>query len=478
MFGDSGNILLKTLPQGVVLYMGIYLNNDTKQAIEALNEVYFGQNDEITETFKAFQKFRKPYVSDKISKFMVPKINGDPNLFKFNRSVEKTFGFNPFALMVDLTPVPNAFTMSLALRTGGGPMAKKRNQDNLIVTSKGYRYKESAKYGTIIYISSQLLCDSKFTDREVFAILLHEIGHNFQHVINEPIANLEMITRACMFIDMLMEFTRNPVNGVKNVIIMGFMTNKDFWNLIISKGPNSLESNPLLAEFLGYMTLIMNTFGAVSSDVQHLLTMPAKLSAGFIKRIIQMLVEEIKYTFKYPLMYSMQITGYMGEKTADDFPVMYGFGPDSASALAKLNTVKAATPSGLIKSVPIIGHVYNLVALPMELISQLSDEHPRIHERILEELDYLERELAVCEDPKVKPLIQKDIDMLKKSVKNITNNVSVINPDFIKTFITNVGFTFKIHGIRDIFTMKFVNTHNTIRKTTNKLKESADIGLV
>lgn len=74
------------------------------------------------------------------------------------------------------------------------------NMQNLVVTSsKGYRFKPEAKVSTDIAITSKLLFDPNFTDGEILAILLHEIGHNFESVMNQNLCTFSQLYSFLIF---------------------------------------------------------------------------------------------------------------------------------------------------------------------------------------------------------------------------------------------------------------------------------------
>lgn len=147
-----------------------------------LNEVYFGKTDSIIMIQDQLSRFRAKYIGTN------NKPNNDPDLIKLNRLVEDSFGFGCFSLMVVYNPFPMATTIPVDYSFDA---TKKRN--NYIVDQSSYRFKKEFDYTCIITMSNTLIFNDLFTDDEVMACLLHELGMNFyscMHDFNGILSNL------------------------------------------------------------------------------------------------------------------------------------------------------------------------------------------------------------------------------------------------------------------------------------------------
>ena len=146
--------------------MGIY------NAPNLIQEVYFGKTNGINELQKQFSKFRGKFINSTF-KFST-KINIDPDLLKFNRMIENEFGFKTFSLYIINNIYYNAYTIPIGLTPG----------KSMTASETGFKFKGN-RYTTMVCMSTGILLDKKFTDEELFAILLHEIGHNFSQNIDK-----------------------------------------------------------------------------------------------------------------------------------------------------------------------------------------------------------------------------------------------------------------------------------------------------
>ena len=148
-----------------------------------VNEVYLGKVPEVEAIFEEFCKFRHEYSLIRTGKY-------NKNTAKLEKMIEDFWGFSAFSLMVDPSPVPNAYTYPVACSIDVNPA------DYIVTTSKGYRFNSTSKTACVSYITRGLLKNDNFTDEEVFAAFLHEIGHSFVHRSPLVIAQQEVYKNA------------------------------------------------------------------------------------------------------------------------------------------------------------------------------------------------------------------------------------------------------------------------------------------
>ncbi|MBR1988592.1 MAG: hypothetical protein IKA36_06130, partial [Clostridia bacterium] len=155
--------------------------------LQAYNEVYFGDST-IEPILDAFSKFRKTWVGKPFNL----KINYDPNLLKFNRLIENKFGFYRFSLTIDPTMDLNAYMMNVEFMSDTDLSSVGKNL--VVKDGHGFRYSKDSGISALACVFYGLLCDGRFSDREIIAVLLHEIGHTFTFAVLNR--NGEMLTRA------------------------------------------------------------------------------------------------------------------------------------------------------------------------------------------------------------------------------------------------------------------------------------------
>ena len=136
----------------------------------AVNELYFGRSPEILRAKNYLNLLRAKYDATPASAI---NANNDKNIQKFNRILENFFGFGCFAICVifDVEPwiasVPIGFNFS------------NKKDKNFIVNKNTYRFNKDAGYIGLVNISTGLIFNKDFTDDEIMAAIIREIGHSF-----------------------------------------------------------------------------------------------------------------------------------------------------------------------------------------------------------------------------------------------------------------------------------------------------------
>ena len=100
-----------------------------------LNEVYLGK-DAIKPFQDAFSKVRKKIKGKPVNS----STNMDPEILKFNRVAENTFGFKSYALYIQPSYLPNAY--AFPVDTFYTPEERKRILNSLTADASGFKYKK------------------------------------------------------------------------------------------------------------------------------------------------------------------------------------------------------------------------------------------------------------------------------------------------------------------------------------------------
>ena len=399
--------------------MGIY--NTKNLEIEALNEVYFGQTPGITKVFDAFCKFRDKYVTNR--KFFMFDIDADhdPDLADFIKEVEREFNIYSFSFLIENTDMPNMMT----LMPYGNPSSTKQVE----YKKSGYRFKDGTDACIIVIAPTGLLFNADITDREAFAIFLHEIGHNFQNVINESMCGLNMINKCLLVYNLVILLLIDQLSFIKNMALLGIANNKVLGQLSKILNKVTISDKKTIYSYYNFVAGIVKSVKFGTNQL-------ATLVLGPILRIMNA-VQKLIRNLSNPLN---AIQSYRGEQMADRFPVMYGFGPDSYTADAKLDGLQYSTNVGsVVQKVPIVSHFFNLVALPADILNSLVDCHPGTASRMISYVDQFENDLKDPRiDPKAKKLIKKDLDQIRKSEKEIFDkNKKINNPRVVQWWYNN-----------------------------------------
>ena len=143
-----------------------------------LQEVYFGKTPEILALENQLDKFRSKYLGN--YPLGTYTINDDSELLKFNRMLEKQFGFGCVSINIISNMMENMFTLPIDMRFDVFNTNKK-----LIANKSTFKFDKSADYTCIINIYTGIIFNPNYSSAEVMALILHEIGYNFYAAIND-----------------------------------------------------------------------------------------------------------------------------------------------------------------------------------------------------------------------------------------------------------------------------------------------------
>lgn len=432
---------------------------------QVLNEVYFGYTPGIARVFEAFQDFRRKYVTDR--KFFMYNIDADrdPLLKKFVQEVEREFGIYSFSFVIENTDEPNMMTMPVMFRSTDP-------KKTVIVTKSGYKFKPEAKMSVICIAKTGLLFNSSFTDREMFSVFLHEMGHNFSRYINGYVGTPYMVLD-CMRALFSVFDVINLANGRLSVPwnLISILTQNQVSSRMISKIYNktTLEEQNAVYSYFNYIRGVILTFKDAISTVPYLLLIPiASLIAGFQRLIMSLLSIDLPF----------HGTQYIDERTADNFPAYYGFGADAVTAEQKMGENHKLYTGALwvAFNTPILGHIFNLSMIPAELVLRMSDVHPGRPERILGVISALEED---SNDPRLSPKLRKELKQQLKEIRKQTDEYfaeesKIKNPGFAKNAIDSFIFYCLKGDLKYKFFDKTFHVNREINTKTYQLMDDGN----
>lgn len=391
-------------------YSGFDKNNEVllmnEMSEEAILEAYFGVSKELEDIITQLGVFRSKYTDRYKYGMYFDDVNIDPDLLKFNRMIEDFFGFGTFSLIVDPRAVINAFTFPIGTRIDTNTRADIRADKN------GYKYDKSAGYVCVTYIYTGLIFDDEFTDREIMSIILHEIGHNFSGTMNNLITFTEFISKILFLPRVIMGIIysiTNPVTGGR-ITATTFNSTSEWYVNFMKK---AREDNGLFS----LLVRISKGFSGIVSDINSNIS---AIRTPFILMIPGVAIQIVlKNIMKNPLELINLFSGYQNERIADNFPTMYGLGPETASVEKKMAEMDGGVDiKRAIMNTPILGHLYDLITLPILAVLQLMDPHPATPQRINNQLLILKKEIEKEKiDPKLKKEIQANIDDIERQMK-------------------------------------------------------------
>lgn len=410
-----------------------------------LNEVYF-QKNRIGELEECISNYRKDLWK---SPGLIKKFNTHPEILKFNRLCEDIFGFKGFMLIISpSTGMVNAMTMPVSYRIDN------KNPKNMIVsTNTGFRYKKEANYYTSVIVFSDLITRKDISDREVMAIILHEIGHNFQDAINNNSTNMLALKQILVFKDAVISALIGEVESLLSLVQSTNMYAKwdnNFSNKIIKKFPKIIDSLDMLKKAFSVILYI---------PVKVLNKVLAPLGLYFTT--LSIIVD--------PTKVGLIMMQYEDEKIADNFPTMYGYGGDVATALTKITYKNDYIEDMIINDIPVISPIIGMYDSIIGILMHSIDCHPVLVSRLDDQINYLNKELNNC-DPKV----AKEIKTQIKEIESVLDQTILKSRDIKdKDLLSKVyySFVYKLIGkgqVRDLFIGDDI--HSNIQNTFNNVK--------
>ena len=362
--------------------------------IVGLSEAYIGKTDTLLEMEDAIGKIRERA----LRKFT--DINKSPEVLAFNRLMEKQFGMDCYALYIDQSNVINAYTRVVGARFD---IALKDNISDWVEGDRqgGYRWKAGNELCIMACIYMGLLGNPNFTNEEILAILLHELGHNFADAIYDDIkiANQEYMAAAKVYLIIcaIMSFGLLLPSAIATYIQN---TNKHDRKYGKKKHRNIFRG---ISEGLHAMG---TNFGQFWSSVF------TRIKGGSAYERYKMFLDAQGYKKE-----ARKSLGRQNEVIADKFAGVYGYGPAQVSALFKMDKIESKAEK-FVKKIPLIGEVNNDSFNAAIIDLNDYDVHPANIQRANEEISLLKREVERTDvDPKLKKIMTKQIDQIQNLIK-------------------------------------------------------------
>lgn len=398
---------------------------DESNAMEVVNEVYFGKTKDVLAIEQAIHDLRKPYVQKGINQNFnintyTPKLNRDPNKGKLRDAICNAFGFTDCLINISSTTMPNFGTESSSYCID---LSSKKMKQALRSTSSGFRYDKSAKIVFAVIMPTGILVDPDFTDAEITAALLHEIGHNFSPAISRGVYATSMFP-AITWISLLVseistdivlgtnnEFT--TVDAISDTIVaaihqtnVGHKIRSDIDYMIGKISADINKQCPAITNIIGGIVTIKNAIiAAIQAAVYAVMSVIPVSYLSLPRNVLLKMIGNIS-----------KPTGYEDEKFADAFAASYGYGAELNIFLDKLNDYMYSV-GALDQYAPVFSAIKEVYTLPFTIVLSSLDEHPINAARASSTIKQLKRELA--EDKSLKPATRKKIEQDIKNIESI-----------------------------------------------------------
>ena len=346
--------------------------------MDILQEVYFGK-EAVAPMQKQFSVIRNKIGNKPFSQM----VNVDPEIIKFNRIVEKIFGFHSFSLNIQPDHTTNAY--AIPVDTFFTDSQKEKIRSSLIANPTGFKYNADTmgvNISLIIAVNLGLMENYSYTDEEIIAIMLHEIGHGFFEAVTDPDGEYTIAKKLVASLSYSLECAKTHVKHGKEVTA------------------NVVDRE--LHRISGYIGNLKSNIIRLNSKAKKKVFRES-MSDNMTKRRLS----------------------YTNEKFADTFASMFGYGVEIHSALNKITKDAYDTINGVKKYPKIIETIkmYNIYINDLVAYAfGTQDEHPEYLARIKTSIDYVKREISKEGlDPKIKNQLIDQLNRLNKLIEDYKN---------------------------------------------------------
>lgn len=347
-----------------------------KDMTTVVNETYFGKSKELEIIEKSFDKAIQS--KDKVDA---------TSLGTVAKQLQKKFGFDNVSIGIDKNPDLNAYTyIDIA------DIKKMR-----IKTSEGYKAMPGNTCNILIVYSPSML-SGVLSGKELTAITLHEIGHQFaaKRIANSSsLRHMASYIRGLSELDKIIKIASQETNSIVDMFMM--------IRRVISK-------------------LTEDAVFAIKYVINTLILLKDILKTPNLKDTYNLIGDSSKfsrvmnYIKNFDMVKKPVRVHDLEEEMADSFATIYGYGPELASALTK---IEAADIDDNFD--PYDNSFYNLyIYIPIyTLLSYICTTDSGIaiqtSKRVYAQLLTLRKEINdINTDAKTKKRILADIDELEK----------------------------------------------------------------
>lgn len=341
-----------------------------------VNETYFGKSKELEIIEKSFDKAIQS--KDKIDA---------ASLGTVAKQLQKKFGFDNVSIGIDKNPNLNAYTyIDIA------DIKKMR-----IKTSEGYKAMPGNTCNILIVYSPSML-SGVLSGKELTAITLHEIGHQFaaKRISNSSsLRHMASYIRGLSELDKIIKIASQETNSIADMFMMIRRVISKLTEDAVFAIKYVINTLILLKDILKTPTL-KDTYNLIGDSSKFSRVMNYIKNFDIVKKPVR--VHDLE------------------EEMADSFATIYGYGPELASALTK---IEAADIDDNFD--PYDNSFYNLyIYIPIyTLLSYICTTDSGIaiqtSKRVYAQLLTLRKEINdINTDAKTKKRILADIDELEK----------------------------------------------------------------
>lgn len=449
-------------------------------AMQIVNEVYFGKTKEVLAIEQAVHNLRAPYIVEGVDQNLnintyTPKINMDTNKRKLEEAICDAFGFSDALIEISATAMPMFGTESSSYCID---ISSKKMRNALRSTNKGFKYDKHANIVFVMCCPTGILVSNKITDAEITAGILHEIGHNFSPAISRGVYATAMFPAITWVSLMIANILQNSILGVDNPVYavdyitaalkqtnIGHKIRSGLDKAITDIGNDINKQCPAIITLIGGAMTVKNMIESAIYAVMLAVNSLSFPSYAIIP--LNALLRAINIITKP--------TGYEDEKFSDAFATSYGYGHELNLFLDKIREYNYSI-GAFDQYVPVFSALKEVYMLPFTIVMGAIDEHPSDAARAKHTINQLKRELANNKslDSATKKKIQQDIKNIEDLCDYHQNAIKGLpkGSDIYKAY-KQIMYKVLDGDIRG----KFIATHvsDDIDKAYAQTRESFDV---
>lgn len=417
-----------------------------------VKEEYYGKSKKMLDIEKQIGIARKKYFGRGIDSGFYD----DKDIDKIGKMFASLFGFHYVDFNLANNVLPNAYTYPVGRGIISGSVVSTAYMRK---TREGLKVRGSmSDLSLYIRVTTGLFYNEKYSDAEILAIILHEIGHNFQGR-NAVLANYDLFIMMGSWIAMVSSgFASVPLylsaDATSRANVNAYAKSNPTWSSIVKacSGISGLIS--IINANINFLLELINPF--------------AHYAYGVANKIIKQVASgDVLGILSRPFDKS-------AEYVSDDFANEMGYGPELASALSKMelskdyNSLSKAMNSSKNPVVQFYNSYMDTCMIVATIILSPLSNHPSTGKRIKAMTDKLEDELKRSD---LSPQLKKDIKAQISQMKDLGNTMeNVDGSKAMKSFIN-----FQMGRKKDPLSSFIVQRNETYISKENAITENDDL---
>lgn len=365
----------------------------SKTMQQIVQEAYYGKSNHLIKAEKCLEKIcAKINGVDSEHGLVRMNIHESPENRELEECFEKQFGFRKMNLFWTNGSAPNAYTVA-------GLML----EDSISVEGQeecGEKYYDkNHRYTCNVVVIMNIVRKLQLNARETMALILHEIGHNFDNIWATQVLRV--------------------------------------MNTIFTLGINQIAGYALKHIFIPFDQWIQDNVPLISKL--------NKIFSDLAYHLSPFQGDPMALRNASAVGIAMAYLGSQGEYFADSFAAKFGYGTEAANLMSKFDQPKmiSGTVRSSLYSIPVLRTVLNLCDGPVFMAQALLDPHPFDENRIHQIRKELEKDLGDSRVPKeMKPQIKAqiaEIDKIYDSVNRMEGRqdefMTVLRKSFSKNMV-------------------------------------------